>query len=881
MTQTFQGWGVVAANLRRQADEQGDWLNEGQRASLRTLADRIPNNGVILADEVGMGKTRIAVSLVQAVKKAQGRVAILVPPGLGFQWQDELRKGGIDPVPTILRSLWGYLEAWSNAENPRPWYANPVVMLSHAFSNWRLSESSQTWRWELLPMLYAICRKGQACRLPRGFFKEKKTAWDPWVKNAAEDIYGNFIAVNLIARGIMQGLQEDTPWPGALQACEYTRNAALRPLLEKAVGLGLGVFDLLIIDEAHKSRGQEGGLERLICNIILTSGNTRRLAMTATPVELDPGQWRQILRRICASDRDADEITDIVRKYADAVRCVRSCWRSNAAARTDYAHAANRFQAALFRYLLRRDKRRDDAVRKFIEWTGQPHDAYRQEREIKISPFSLSPAWRQIICAAESLSFVTDGDNVLAKRLRLTVGNGHGLTAILDDDGHDEHGTEIQQPDCGTAPPGDSTPQVETPAAGTDKRQQRAEWWRRIITSALASEGDGLFDHPAILAVVQEIETYAQQDQKVLVFGRFTRPLDALTKLLNARAMLRALGSGAQWLQSKVHEDDWAAVNAARRQLDLFLDLAPGGIDAILSAQYQLLENRRERLREHVFDLIEKGLNEIATDNRSHFDERGLLQAARNSENATVPLTRALDELMESPNEFDAVQCARAFVDLMAALRDRNEGDTDGDNTLDETEARDLWPSLEERLSTEYGVPSAKFARFMYGATPQSTRRMLQLGFNRAKGTPSVLVAQSMIGREGLNLHQACKVVVLLHPEWNPGVVEQQIGRVDRVGSRWARELDDAILNSDEPPVIEIRPVIFLGTYDEHNWKVLRERWDDLRAQLHGIVVPARERTGAETAVIDFMDKAAPNFYPQPIPDEYSDHLRRIANVSQ
>jgi hypothetical protein len=42
-------------------------LNDGQRASLLAIADRIGSNGVIVADEVGMGKTRIAVFVATAV----------------------------------------------------------------------------------------------------------------------------------------------------------------------------------------------------------------------------------------------------------------------------------------------------------------------------------------------------------------------------------------------------------------------------------------------------------------------------------------------------------------------------------------------------------------------------------------------------------------------------------------------------------------------------------------------------------------------------------------------------------------------------------------------------------------------------------------------
>ena len=144
---------------------------------------------------------------------------------------------------------------------------------------------------------------------------------------------------------------------------------------------------------------------------------------------------------------------------------------------------------------------------------------------------------------------------------------------------------------------------------------------------------------------------------------------------------------------------------------------------------------------------------------------------------------------------------------------------------------------------------------------------MIQLAFNRPNSFPKVLVAQSMVGREGLNLHKACRIVVLLHPEWNPGVVEQQIGRVDRVGSHWALELEKAIeagKRGDQLPRIEVRPVIFRGTYDEHHWRVLRERWDDHRAQLHGVVIPPGFM-GADPESRELIQEiiaSAPNFSP-------------------
>lgn len=49
---------LVADDASRQLTAQH--LDDGQRASLMWMAERLPQTGVVLADEVGTGKTRIA-----------------------------------------------------------------------------------------------------------------------------------------------------------------------------------------------------------------------------------------------------------------------------------------------------------------------------------------------------------------------------------------------------------------------------------------------------------------------------------------------------------------------------------------------------------------------------------------------------------------------------------------------------------------------------------------------------------------------------------------------------------------------------------------------------------------------------------------------------
>ncbi len=874
---TLLNWNNAAERLRWTAAEAPpSQLNPGQRDSLRALADRLPRHGVVIADEVGMGKTRIAVAAAEAVVHAGGRVAILIPPSLGYQWRDELMDGGIRNVPLVLRSLRTFLSAWSDEEAQRPWFNESVVLVSHGLANWRLGPNSARWRFELLPILTGLARRKASGRAPHGFRDAYDDA-DDWVRRAAAAIATHCGSTRDPAtRRAFGALRDTTDWRRANDGVNYHSNAELREPLQQAVGLGLGGFDLVIIDEAHKSRDDESGLSRLLDRTLLLRQGGRRLCMTATPVELSAHDWRGMLARIQLDEPRQGQILHAVQRYTEAVRRVRFAWRSSAEARQSYIEAASGLQAALGPYVLRRDKRDDEAVVKFrqAEALGGKGEAaisnvesYRWYRSITVEAAKLNPEWRAAICAAEALSFAASGvDNPIAKRLRLTVGNGHGVASLVDairrTKEDDQRGEGDLHLDSDSEIPSAAERAVPT-SSSEAKRVHRVEWWSRVLQRAVPG-GDGLYDHPHIRAAIDAIEAYNAMGEKVLVFGRFTAPMRALTELLNARAMLRAIDAREPWPQRFVSVGDRAAVETAHRQLRRVGLFDGDAVDRKLAEQYKIEDARRERLQRGLLDKIFNGLD------ARQWDIRALAEAARDDgEQPAALLATAIDQLLGSgrrdARDMSDTAIAEAFASLVTALRERGEGDINGNQKLSAPEASNLWRVLLSRLEEEYQPTRGRFARLMIGATPQATRRTLQLAFNRAQSNPRVLVAQSVVGREGLNLHEACRVVVLLHPEWNPGVVEQQIGRVDRVGSRWAQMLEDAIAAGGDLPRIEVRPVIFEGTYDSHHWNVLLERWDDLRAQLHGVVVPHRLWQGcseAEREYIRDLEAAAPSFTP-------------------
>ena len=893
MIQNFQGWAVVAESLRQEADRQSilardkgesaAHLNRGQCASLRAIASRIVTNGVVIADEVGMGKTRIAVEVARSTIKAGGRVAILIPAGLGYQWQDELQEGRVGDVLPVLRSLWSFLAAWEapDVESHQPWFKASAVMVSHAFTNWRLGERTYPWRFALLPELYARWREEVYGRLPN-FYHGHELLTYRCTRNAALSIAAAVPkhGAHPVRRWLCKLLEVE--WPKPLDAAEYSNCGELRTWLERSIGCGLGVFDLIILDEAHKARDTESALSRLLNNVLVSSACARKLALTATPIELTVDQWCQTLRRLDLDDAALCSVREVTSQYAVAVTRLRQTWRSNEEAREAYKVAAASFQGTLAPYLLRRDKREDPEVKQFHAYSKLRINEYRQEREITVETSQLSMAWRKAICSAESLSVVTrQKDDPFAKRLRLTLGNGHGIAALLDQTRRHDTDDQKQEEHDKTVPGSDQG--EEDSLAGPDdrKRCERAKWWLAIMNQAFSEGNDSLYHHPAIRAAIAAIEEANQQGEKVLVFGRFTRPLRALVDLLNAREMLRRVQNEEPWTQAKVHgdpdgdteESEWAAVRAAHSQINSSIDLL--ALNRILRTRYDRERYRRERFRERLISQIEEGWKQSPPGTRitaifGHFKRsvESTDDDDREEQRSLAVVARAIMELVGNPDgELPPSDLANAFRDLVLAISDRDDADEDGE--IDDDEAAKLWETIEGRLSVEYNRPQGGFARLMFGGTSPESRRVIQLAFNRPNSFPKVLVAQSLVGREGLNLHNWCRIVVLLHPEWNPAVVEQQIGRVDRVDSHWCKQLRAAIASNasvDRLPRIEVRPVIFRGTYDEYNWEVLHTRWDDLRAQLHGIAIPPSTPVNNDDEegrrFVEEISKAAPNFSP-------------------
>lgn len=821
------------------------WLDAGQRATLSALLDRLCKKGLpgaIIADEVGMGKTRIAVALACAVIRAgdpkPGRVAVVVPPGLLHQWREEFRRSfqAANEQPPEIPEIRSLRDLYSDDLRPSPRTA-PVLLLPHGLLNFQM-------------------KNGRGSKTLRRRYQGRIAGRARFSRLIPTD------EQQIIRDHVRRLAKHDELRPEELQSQGSGREAFISFTLSL-----LGAFDLVIIDEAHKSKDdavasqkqrKRSTLAQLLLRLTRQDSTRkvppRRLCLTATPFELGPDNWRLILQRAGADEATAMACGQASEGFLAAANAVRLLpGTENAAA---FKSAADEFHKQLSPWMLRRRKAvagNDSVLGRYIRDHGPDY----RDRSRKITAQIIGKDWATAVMAVEALSFMPATGLGAQKRLRLALARGFSLAAALDATGKQEKG-DWQEGDEKTLPDTDRDPignQHE------QRRRERAGFWLDRLKPAVANP----YTHPTLLAAVEEIEkitTLPEAPEKVLVFGTFTQAMRRLTDLLNAREMIRRLMIFSHnpkapfrtwhWPAETIPSDGHfsEALSAACEMADirkLMGDTDLATLAGLMRRQYARYRTQREKTLAEVKSYITDTL----------WPQLGL---AKQEEKLVLNLTQALIEIMDDQqSRHGRTSCADAWEEFrMENLPHYEEGEDETPEPV-----QDL-PSRLGLALNDFDGRNGYFARRLAGGMGPAAKQHLQAAFNRRSGWPMVLVAQSSVGREGLNLHKSCRTVVLFQPEWNPGVVEQQIGRVDRIGSLW-EEMVAQHRSDDEPPKIRILPVELPGSYDEHNWKILNERWDSYRAQMNGEVFGPKELTGeAACAVLTAVRNAAPDFSPLP-----------------
>lgn len=954
-------WNTVCDSLMNMADrdsslsmtQRGPFWRYGQDRTLRFVAERLRQQpGLLIADEVGLGKTRVAMAVIEAVLAAGGTAAAVVPPGLLYQWDTEWqayqhglvsRTGSGEPraAPLHLRSYQAIFEAGGGTDFPlterKRW-----LLLSHNFGLPRVHANAQSWRYRLpafVKALRAQHENPQGWRHSRWYqFIKNETAclgdecdgctndpqqcWSANERRAAQFLADEFLADehdldSLFAKSEILDKFRDAD---SAKACLNEQGEGRR-LFCRLVGELLGPVDLVIIDEAHKSRDPSERtalpskvLGELLASILRVRG--RRIGLSATPVELGTEQWLAVLARVGVDKPPAAEIARFSEALARA-----SLHPDQPRALQALVEASGAFKGALEPFVTRRRRVHQEQMRALLgagasDGEAQPH---RRSSRFAVTYREISSEWRPLVLALEGLGKAAKGLTQGARTAKLAdlrYATGHLAGVDVDAEGAVDPLTSAKL------------------AGWQEAKRRRVAFWQKLIAERLDPiKGEGgkgyedgrIMAHPRVLAVVDRIEEILWNNridsEKVLVFGVFSAPLRALRDVINQRATLRLLDAGLP-LPGKPDSHNvealWRQFESVRRQAHNRKD---GHGPPPFRGEIEALADRND-LRERVVRAT--GRYERIRDNLANHVDRAFLARlpgdaaivklpeAKQDDLAALLRGRVVNEWIGNPRQHqdllqeeeterrrnearkrareiwaEYLQChiETGMLDGSNGSAEHTEYDPDEDldaGAAEKMKALDglgdrMSPDLIDRLIQTERDHTARFASFawlMDGSMRMETRRVVQAQFNRAGVFPRVLIAQSRVGREGLNLHIQCRRVILFHTEWNPAVIEQQIGRVDRIESLWERLAESWQKEQlgTEMPKIEIEHVVFEGTYDEYQARVFEKRRQSLNAQLFGQLLDGDAARKVPAELVEALKRAAPDFSPRQLSSKHADH---------
>lgn len=713
-------------------------LGAGHEAQERTVYAALNNllsegkRGVVLADEVGFGKTYEALAIMallseraRVTRKSFDRVIVLCKPSLLEKWQDELSQTRHD------RGFPRYLVG-------SPWPRTHPVF-------------------RLLNKIRVIGRRASATEL--------KSVREDGKLQAPEGIY-------IVNQNMMTEANRESRF-------------FLKRLYET-------IWDLVIVDEAHHYTGKTTAASVFAPDGDMTNydqglsgGNFGKiLALTATPFELTPHEMVQLFGLIRADRQDVERINkglDIYvrqldkffalrqRSEHDPLRCatVKMLKHLRDVDALNSGQNGDGLQVLLRRHIIRNIKSQNERKYFLVNKTGSDYS---------VATFNKLDDLHQKIKDAPLLPF--DGPDALFY-LELRELIEETITQAREGTDHRTFiTTDLRQ---GLS----SYPQIAKSAL-LNRDLDSARRLKALVEAW--NDKRYLKLHPKVAALADLVEQIALNEidkinknpskwfSKVLVFNKLiggTAPhlRDVLTR--------RLISIFDKYLDERLQNMGWGKRQGFARRLSAFIK---NDLDEI---KKQLNENSSE-----IFCRVPQEFNH--DDFKDHIGHH-LVDAYRETllkktEQSLFLLHAAINAV--SPDDTGLRSWVRTevtgkFKETIAHIIDYYLDDEPGEERpreelLDMAE-RECVVLMEECKSIDVvGRYDGENSRYR-----EAHRRNFNGLFN-----PFVLLV-SRVGEEGIDLQQQCRYIIHYDLEWNPAKMEQREGRVDRVG--WGRRDEEYI----------------------------------------------------------------------------------------
>jgi hypothetical protein len=826
--------------------------------------------GVILADEVGMGKTYVALAVAVSVIEATRRkhpVVVMVPSSVAEKWPTEwavfadrcLAPGHGLRASEPVRTGSDFLKLLDDPADRR----RHLVFVTHGalsgnlkdpFIRLALLRQATQRRSELLRRRRAIARSAVELLGDKRFQDEalvelllatpEKRWWALWNEHQPQlpldDDPVPFALLDAVRNVDLDPLRQavfDVPVRHGASYQTRVRHARrqLTDALNTTWKSGLRALNqrlpLLILDEAHHVKNPNG-LARLFANEEAEAdaealqgplGNmfAKMLFLTATPFQLGHHELLHVLKRFhgvrwptqigrARFDADMDQLRQSLdRAQGSALRLERAWSRielghasvvsdlSTFAAADDQpeslrtaltigADAQDRLTDAndLLRPWVIRHTRPDRASRRHYQ-PGRSIADGDPERGLPVDGDATLPFL--LASRAQALASLHGSDAQGATRSYFAYGLASSFEAYRDT--RNNRTARL-----------DDLPEEQVAVLG---EAPQLSWYLDRIAAAIPADApEQCAGHPKITATVERVRRLWCQGEKCLVFCFYVETGRALRSHISRALNHEILSRAAPGLDRE--PTDETGILTDLRQLG----------DRLLRSDTTAYRNFRSHLRTLTPALDEPTADELAdVVVRFMRTPSFLARFVEPSQRTTIDdLVRSLEQ--PGADGTTVAERITAFADTLAGRVDHERREMldalnriqTGDITAiaDDTTDQPGTPTDRQRL-----LPNVRLAN---GSVPHDTRRRLMLAFN-TPFFPEILVASAVMA-EGVDLHGDCRHVIHHDLDWNPAVLEQRTGRLDRIGSKGERV---------RQPVVVYEPYL-AGTHDEKLFRVVKDR---------------------------------------------------------
>jgi hypothetical protein len=366
-------------------------------------------------------------------------------------------------------------------------------------------------------------------------------------------------------------------------------------------------------------------------------------------------------------------------------------------------------------------------------------------------------------------------------------------------------------------------------------------WYEQQVERVVPGRDAGTlecFRHPKIQPVVRRAVDLWLHGEKVLLFCFYRETARALRQHLGREVERATVRLAAQ----KLGLDPRRGEGKARKWLErvsrrLRRDDSPFHLALLAALQRPFSESRFRGLADRRDELVGHLLAYVCAPTfvarYLPFDDPAVRRALRDGESrreviaaGVSALTHALEASADASGT-TMMQRVRGFLEFARELADRArrlapEGEEVQNPLTEYLDAVDAYVSPRRRTDDDDAdarrtgtYRALATVRLVYGETARDVRERLMLAFNSPL-FPEILVSSSVLA-EGVDLHRFCRHVIHHDLCWNPSVLEQRTGRLDRIRCK-----AEASGNS----IVVYQPFI-AGSADEKMYRVVRdrERW--------------------------------------------------------